>query len=174
MPSVSDWKVPASAQPKPEDYSYDLEHAFASDGRGARGDPRGCLHGGNARHRTRRQRRIGSRQGPGSDHRLSDHRSRNDLAQSQRRPLGAGARPGLRPGTQPVSRRRQARHAHARVSAISAATIGVSASASLGRRRRRPAAAAIVAQQEFAGTARMRSTKPIPTAPAHPQRAVPR
>ncbi len=30
MPSVSDWKVPASAQPKPEDYGYDLERAFAS------------------------------------------------------------------------------------------------------------------------------------------------
>jgi S1-C subfamily serine protease len=28
MPSLSDWKVPAAAQPKPEDYSYDLEHAF--------------------------------------------------------------------------------------------------------------------------------------------------
>src|SRR6202034_2813758 len=28
MPSLSDWKVPASAQPKPEDYGYDLEHAF--------------------------------------------------------------------------------------------------------------------------------------------------
>src|SRR5580698_360676 len=30
MPSVSDWKVPASAQPKPEDYGYDLERAFTS------------------------------------------------------------------------------------------------------------------------------------------------
>jgi hypothetical protein len=29
MPSVSDWKVPSSAQPKPEDYSYDLEQALA-------------------------------------------------------------------------------------------------------------------------------------------------
>ncbi len=29
MPSVSDWKVPSSAQPKPEDYSYDLEHALS-------------------------------------------------------------------------------------------------------------------------------------------------
>jgi S1-C subfamily serine protease len=28
MPSLSDWKVPTAAQPKPEDYSYDLEHAF--------------------------------------------------------------------------------------------------------------------------------------------------
>ena len=28
MPSLSDWKVPTSAQPKPEDYGYDLEHAF--------------------------------------------------------------------------------------------------------------------------------------------------
>jgi S1-C subfamily serine protease len=28
MPSLSDWKVPASAQPKPEDYGYDLERAF--------------------------------------------------------------------------------------------------------------------------------------------------
>jgi S1-C subfamily serine protease len=28
MPSLSDWKVPIAAQPKPEDYSYDLEHAF--------------------------------------------------------------------------------------------------------------------------------------------------
>ena len=30
MPSLSDWKVPASAQPKPEDYGYDLEQAFNS------------------------------------------------------------------------------------------------------------------------------------------------
>jgi S1-C subfamily serine protease len=30
MPSLSDWKVPASAQPKPEDYSYDLEHTLSS------------------------------------------------------------------------------------------------------------------------------------------------
>src|SRR5271168_3371148 len=29
MPSVSDWKVPSSAQPKPEDYDYDLEQALA-------------------------------------------------------------------------------------------------------------------------------------------------
>src|SRR5579863_5914829 len=29
MPSVSDWKVPASAQPKAEDYSYDLERALS-------------------------------------------------------------------------------------------------------------------------------------------------
>jgi S1-C subfamily serine protease len=29
MPSVSDWKVPSSAQPKPEDYSYDLERALS-------------------------------------------------------------------------------------------------------------------------------------------------
>ena len=30
MPSVSDWKIPASAQPKPEDYGYDLERALAA------------------------------------------------------------------------------------------------------------------------------------------------
>jgi len=30
MPSVSDWKVPSSAQPKPEDYGYDLEQALAA------------------------------------------------------------------------------------------------------------------------------------------------
>jgi S1-C subfamily serine protease len=30
MASVSDWKVPASAQPKPEDYSYDLDLALAA------------------------------------------------------------------------------------------------------------------------------------------------
>ncbi|MGB6747095.1 MAG: S1C family serine protease [Xanthobacteraceae bacterium] len=30
MPSVSDWKVPSSAQPKPGDYSYDLDHALAA------------------------------------------------------------------------------------------------------------------------------------------------
>src|SRR6201998_4808071 len=28
MPSLSDWKVPTAAQPKPEDYTYDLEHSF--------------------------------------------------------------------------------------------------------------------------------------------------
>ena len=30
MPSVSDWKVPASVQPKPEDYAYDLEAALSA------------------------------------------------------------------------------------------------------------------------------------------------
>ena len=30
MPSVSEWKIPASAQPKPGDYSYDLDQALAS------------------------------------------------------------------------------------------------------------------------------------------------
>jgi S1-C subfamily serine protease len=30
MPSVSDWKVPSSSQPKPEDYAYDLDHALSS------------------------------------------------------------------------------------------------------------------------------------------------
>jgi S1-C subfamily serine protease len=30
MPSVSDWKVPTSAQPKPDDYSYDLDHALGA------------------------------------------------------------------------------------------------------------------------------------------------
>jgi S1-C subfamily serine protease len=30
MPSVSDWKVPVSSQPKPEDYAYDLDHALSS------------------------------------------------------------------------------------------------------------------------------------------------
>jgi S1-C subfamily serine protease len=30
MPSVSDWKVPSSVQPKLEDYGYDLEHALTS------------------------------------------------------------------------------------------------------------------------------------------------
>ncbi len=29
MPSVSDWKVPSSAQPKAEDYSYDLEQVLS-------------------------------------------------------------------------------------------------------------------------------------------------
>jgi S1-C subfamily serine protease len=30
MPSLSDWKVPPSAQPKPEDYGYDLERALST------------------------------------------------------------------------------------------------------------------------------------------------
>jgi S1-C subfamily serine protease len=30
MASVSDWKVPSSAQPKPEDYPYDLDQALAA------------------------------------------------------------------------------------------------------------------------------------------------
>jgi hypothetical protein len=30
MPSVSEWKVPAAQQPKPEDYSFDLEQALTS------------------------------------------------------------------------------------------------------------------------------------------------
>jgi S1-C subfamily serine protease len=30
MPSASEWKIPASVQPKPEDYNYDLDHALAA------------------------------------------------------------------------------------------------------------------------------------------------
>src|ERR1700751_2875843 len=30
MPSVSDWKVPTSSQPKPEDYAYDLDRSLSS------------------------------------------------------------------------------------------------------------------------------------------------
>jgi S1-C subfamily serine protease len=30
MPSVSDWKIPSTAQPKAGDYDYDLEHALAA------------------------------------------------------------------------------------------------------------------------------------------------
>jgi S1-C subfamily serine protease len=30
MPSVSEWKIPSSAQPKSEDYSYDLEQALSA------------------------------------------------------------------------------------------------------------------------------------------------
>src|SRR6187200_166941 len=30
MPSVSDWKVPAAVQPKPEDYGYDLDAALSA------------------------------------------------------------------------------------------------------------------------------------------------
>jgi S1-C subfamily serine protease len=30
MPSVSDWKVPTSSQPKSADYAYDLDHALSS------------------------------------------------------------------------------------------------------------------------------------------------
>ncbi len=30
MPSVSDWKIPSAAQPKAEDYGYDLDHVFAA------------------------------------------------------------------------------------------------------------------------------------------------
>src|ERR1043166_8009460 len=30
MPSVSEWKVPASVQPKPEDYGYDLDAALSA------------------------------------------------------------------------------------------------------------------------------------------------
>src|SRR5215204_2865246 len=30
MASVSDWKVPASVQPRPEDYAYDLEAALSA------------------------------------------------------------------------------------------------------------------------------------------------
>jgi S1-C subfamily serine protease len=30
MPSVSDWKIPSSAQPKAEDYGYDLDHALSA------------------------------------------------------------------------------------------------------------------------------------------------
>ena len=30
MASLSDWKIPSSVQPKPEDYRYDLDHALSS------------------------------------------------------------------------------------------------------------------------------------------------
>ncbi len=81
MPSVSDWKVPSSAQPKPEDYGYDLEQALSSVVGAARHRAGGRVHRGDARHRARRQRRLHSRQRLGPDHRLSDYRSRDDLDQ---------------------------------------------------------------------------------------------
>src|SRR3974390_1974782 len=30
MPISSDWELPPSAQPKPEDYSYDIDHALSA------------------------------------------------------------------------------------------------------------------------------------------------
>ena len=64
-------------------------------GRRARSHSIRRLHRGNAWHRTGRQRRIHSRQWLGADNRLPDHRGGNDLAQSERRPRGAGSRPRL-------------------------------------------------------------------------------
>ena len=57
MPSLSDWKVPASAQPKPEDYGYDLERAFNTVV-GLRAIIPAVARRGDARHRTRRQWRL--------------------------------------------------------------------------------------------------------------------
>ena len=63
MASVSDWKVPASAQPKPEDYAYDLDLRLERRGGVARDGSRRCVHRRDARHRARRQRRAHPRNG---------------------------------------------------------------------------------------------------------------
>ncbi len=44
MASVSDWKVPASVQPKPEDYAYDLDTALSAVVGVRAVIPAGCLH----------------------------------------------------------------------------------------------------------------------------------
>ena len=160
--------MPPAVQPKPEDYSYDLDGALAAIG-GAAAIARRCLHRRDARHRTRRQRRHHRRR-RGADDRLPDHRSRDDLADPRRRPRRPGHVLGLRPG----DRLRPGASAGARRPA------GAPARRFGGRGRRTrwwsaaPAdashsvAAAIVAKQEFAGYWEYVLDEAIFTAPAHP------
>ena len=171
MPSLSDWKVPAAAQPKPEDYGYDLERAFNAVVGLRAIIPGDAYHRRDARHRARRQRRVHPRQRPGADHRLPDHRSRDDLAQSQRRPLGA------RPRAWATTRRpASASCRRSPSSTCRRCEIGQSAAASIGERvvvagaggRQRSVAARIVAKQEFAGYWEYVLDEAIFTAPAHP------
>ena len=119
MASVSDWKVPSSAQPKPEDYPLRSRSGAGLYGGVARDRAVGCVHGGDARHRARRQRRLHPRQRARPDHRLSDHRGGHDLADVERWPLGARPCARLRPGNRfrPGAGAGQARHAGARISA---------------------------------------------------------
>ena len=171
MPSLSDWKVPASVQPKPEDYAYDLDTALRRGGRRARHHSGRRLHRRDARHRARRQRRADPRRRPGADHRLSDHRGRDDLAQSERRPRGARPRawPTTRRPASAWSRRwpgstcRRCRSASPR-----AASVGERVVVGGAGGRQRSVAARIVAKQEFAGYWEYVLDEAIFTAPAHP------
>ena len=97
MAALTEWKVPPSAQPRAEDYSYDLERALSVGGRPAFHHSARRLHRRHARGRARRQRRADRRR-PGAHHRLSDHRGRNRLAASRRRPRGGRPCARLRPG----------------------------------------------------------------------------
>ena len=170
MASVSDWKVPASVQPKPEDYAYDLEAALSAVvGVRAIVPPR-CLHRRYARHRARRQRRADPRRRPGADHRLSCHRGRDDLADADRRPRRAGHGAGLRPGhrLRPGPGAGAARPAGAADRSSSAVSVGERVVVGGAGGRQKSVAARIVAKQEFAGYWEYVVDEAIFTAPSHP------
>ena len=154
MASVSDWKVPSSVQPKPEDYAYDLDRGLGLHGGAARNRAGGRVHRGNARHRARRQRRHHSRQRPHPDHRLSDHRGGHDLADAERRPFGARPRARLRSGNRlrPGASARQARHAGARIRPVGG---GLDRRARRRWRRRRAATLGRRAHRRQAGIRRL-------------------
>ena len=95
MPSLTEWKVPPAYQPRPADYSFRSRPRAVVGGRAAFDHSARRLQRGDAGHRTRRQWRVDRRRA-GADHRLSDHRSRNRLAASRRRPRGGRPRARLR------------------------------------------------------------------------------
>ena len=171
MASVSDWQVPASVRPKPEDYGYDLDRALIGGGRRPHQDSGGRLHGRDARHRADGTRRADPRPRRRAHHRLSGHRGGRSLA--QRRPKVRRCRvtcsPMIRRPASAWCRRwrgsicRRSRSA-ARAIPGSASRSWSAAPAGASARSRRASSA----KQEFAGYWEYVLDEAIFTTPAHP------
>ena len=95
MPSLTEWKVPPAYQPRPGDYSFDLDRALSSVVGLHSIIPADAFTAETLGHRARRQWRRDRRR-PGADDRLSDHRGGSGLAASRRRPRGGRPRARLR------------------------------------------------------------------------------
>jgi len=95
MPSLTEWKVPPANQPRPGDYSFDLDRVLSSvvglhsiiPADAFLADTLGTERAGNG---------VVIEDGLVLDYRLSDHGSRNRLAASWRRTRGRRPRARLR------------------------------------------------------------------------------
>ena len=170
MPSLTEWKVPPANQPRAERLRFRSRPRAGLGGRPAFDHPGRRLQRRHARHRARRQWRADRRR-PGADHRLSDHRGRNGLAASRRRPRGARATRSASI-SKPASAwcRRSAASTSSRCRSVPpaprrSATASWSAAPADARAR---SPSHIAAKQEFAGYWEYLLDEAIFTYPAHP------
>ena len=170
MPSLTEWKVPPAYQPRPGDYSFDLDRVLSSvvglhsiipaDAFSA--ETLGTERAGNG---------VADRRRAGADHRLSDHRGRIGLAASRRRPRRRRPcarlrfRERLRPGAgaRPYRSRSAAAWLFGRDAQIGDRVVVGGAGG-----RTRSVASQIAAKQEFAGYWEYLLDEAIFTYPAHP------